>query len=249
MSVVTEKIASQIPKDIHTILDHYSLDPATRAYICCSRCFAILPMTNNNMDAANSAYAASQPLPVCNVQPAPDSSPCGNPLWKIRRIHNKSFVIPIQKQVFQDFKVWLGKLLATPGIEDELFNSPPPEDDIIKFYRLAYHSLIQGCRQSTIYQRAFRYSTRLMAHNEPWGRWLSTIYFMTRCSGILHSYIYGATFPPSAPQVPTKVPLSSHSVEWLSPQQHQPQFGVAGGPIAPILGRGLLHTYRQVLPW
>lgn len=92
-------------------------------------------MTNDHVAAAMSAYAARQPLPSCNVQPAPGSLPCGNPLWKIRRIHYKSFVVPIQKQVFQDFRDWLGKLLATPGIEEELLNSPPPEANVTKDFR------------------------------------------------------------------------------------------------------------------
>lgn len=126
------KIASQIPKDINTIVNHYSLDPTTHAFICCTRCFAIQPLTSDIISAARSAYVANEPLPSCEVQPAPLSPPCGNTLWKIRHIHNKSFVVPIQRQVFQDFKDWLGKLLATPGIEDELLNSPPPASNITK---------------------------------------------------------------------------------------------------------------------
>lgn len=44
-------------------------------------------------------------------------------------------MVPIQKQVFQDFKDWLGKLLATPGVEEEFLNNPPLESNVTKDFR------------------------------------------------------------------------------------------------------------------
>ncbi|KIK52618.1 hypothetical protein GYMLUDRAFT_64144 [Collybiopsis luxurians FD-317 M1] len=132
MGALNRKYPSQIPKEIYMIVAHYSLDPTTRTFLCCSKCFAIQPLTQKVLTSANSAYAANQSLPTCDIPPAPISPPCANPLRKTRCIGNKVFVVPICKQVFQDFKDWLGRLLATPGIEHDLYNHPAPESDQTK---------------------------------------------------------------------------------------------------------------------
>lgn len=60
---VSQTITSQILKDIHTIIDHYSIDPTTRTFICCSKCFAIQPLTNEIV--ASTMFIILCSSPVC----------------------------------------------------------------------------------------------------------------------------------------------------------------------------------------
>ncbi|KAJ3720471.1 hypothetical protein C8R42DRAFT_583163, partial [Lentinula raphanica] len=41
-------------------------------------------------------------------------------LWKTRSVGPRTFIVPVRKQIFQNLKEWIGKLLAIPGIEDSL---------------------------------------------------------------------------------------------------------------------------------
>ncbi|KAJ3899604.1 hypothetical protein F5879DRAFT_781923, partial [Lentinula edodes] len=125
------QIPSRIPKDIHTIVDCYDLDPTLHAFVACPNCYALSPLTDHELKIAESLYQANQPLPVCDEKSHPDSAPCGTTLWRTRRIDRRTFVTPIRKQVFQDLKEWIGRIVATPGTEDAIAQhqqSPSPAD-------------------------------------------------------------------------------------------------------------------------
>ncbi|KAJ3899897.1 hypothetical protein F5879DRAFT_810115, partial [Lentinula edodes] len=130
-SEVDSHIPSQIPKDVHTIVDCYDIDPTLHTFVACPTCYALYPLTDEALKNAESVYQANKPLPVCNERSHPDSAPCGTTLWKTRRIDRRTFVTPIRKQIFQDLKEWIGRIVATPGFEDAIAQhqqSPPPAD-------------------------------------------------------------------------------------------------------------------------
>lgn len=113
-------IADQIPKDIHTVVDHYDLDPSCRSFIACPQCHALYPLTNDVLSANEDAYAGSRPFSSCSSKSHPDSPECGTILWKTRSLGPRTFLVPAWKQVFQNLKDWIGKLLAVPGVEESL---------------------------------------------------------------------------------------------------------------------------------
>ncbi|KAJ3779430.1 hypothetical protein GGU10DRAFT_382586, partial [Lentinula aff. detonsa] len=118
---IQSEYPSSIPKDIHTIVNFYDLNPTLHTYIACPKCYGLSPLTDAALTCAETACDTNLPLPVCNEQLHPDSSPCGTTLWQTRRIGVRSIVTPIQTQVFQDLKAWIGRLLAIPSIEDIIY--------------------------------------------------------------------------------------------------------------------------------
>ncbi|KAJ3858757.1 hypothetical protein EV359DRAFT_87268 [Lentinula novae-zelandiae] len=115
---IDSQVASRIPEDIHTIVDHYDLDPTLHISIVCPNCYVLFPFTNEAISNSENALRANQPLPVCNERSHPDLSPCSATLWHTRRIGLRTFVTPIRKQAFQDLQEWIGRILAIPGLED-----------------------------------------------------------------------------------------------------------------------------------
>ncbi|KAJ4498598.1 hypothetical protein C8R41DRAFT_756459, partial [Lentinula lateritia] len=115
---IDSQVASRIPEDIHTIVDHYDLDPTLHISIACPNCYALFPFTNEAISNSETALRANQALPVCNKRSHPDLPPCGATLWRTRCIGTRTFVTPIRKQAFQDLQEWIGRILAIPGLED-----------------------------------------------------------------------------------------------------------------------------------
>ncbi|KAJ3863506.1 hypothetical protein EV359DRAFT_82317 [Lentinula novae-zelandiae] len=119
--------------DVHTIVNCYDIDPTLHAFVACPTCYALYPLTDEALKNAESVFQADQPLPVCDERSHPDSVPCGTTLWRTRRIDRRTFVTPIRKQIFQDLKEWIGRIVATPGIEDAMDqhqqSSPPADGD------------------------------------------------------------------------------------------------------------------------
>ncbi|KAJ3862563.1 hypothetical protein EV359DRAFT_65525 [Lentinula novae-zelandiae] len=115
---IDSQVASRIPEDIHTIVNHYDLDPTLHISIACPNCYALFPFTNEAISNSETALRANQALPVCNERSHPDLPPCGAALWRTRCIGTRTFVTPIRKQAFQDLQEWIGRILAIPGLED-----------------------------------------------------------------------------------------------------------------------------------
>lgn len=111
-------VASDIPKTMSSIISHYNLDPACCAFVCCPHCYCITALTPKALEEAETEYNSGRPLPTCTNKDYPGSPNCGTQLWCIHWINSRAFVVPIQKQIFQDLKEWMGRLLAIPGIED-----------------------------------------------------------------------------------------------------------------------------------
>lgn len=112
------QLPSQILKDIHTIVDHYDLDPTLHICVACPKFYGLSRFTNKVLSAAETTYRMTEALPLCTEKSHPDLPPCGGSIWQTCQIGSRTFVTPIWKQVFQDLKEWIGRILAIPGIED-----------------------------------------------------------------------------------------------------------------------------------
>ncbi|KAJ3775629.1 hypothetical protein FB446DRAFT_637544, partial [Lentinula raphanica] len=127
----TEPNSHMIPKDIHTIVSRYDLAPNLHTFVVCSECHALSHFSDDALRVAETAHKMNQSLPVCDQKSHPDSLPCGAALWRTRSVGNRTFVTPVRKQVFQNLKDWVGRILAIPGIEDIITQhqqrSPPAE--------------------------------------------------------------------------------------------------------------------------
>ena len=119
-----QNIQNLLPQDPRTILNKVDLDPRTTSYLQCPACYALYAFPG----------AATHQLPPdtiehCTHRSTPESDPCGAPLWKDRRLGNRTLKVPCRKYVHQSLKEWVGRLLSRPGIEDILdapHDQPPP---------------------------------------------------------------------------------------------------------------------------
>lgn len=126
-SVAAHRLADNMPKTIQPIIHHYELDPHCHAHLVCPKCFKLHPFTSDDIERNRKSYLENQTLDRCqSTDPV-----CHTVLWRVRRIGNRIFVTPIRRQLFQDMKQWIGRLLASPGfenaIESHLSRTPPPE--------------------------------------------------------------------------------------------------------------------------
>ncbi|KAG1786749.1 uncharacterized protein HD556DRAFT_1247905, partial [Suillus plorans] len=75
-------LSQNIPRDLHTVIGSFELEPRTQSYICCPACFALYDMS---------------PLPLfCMHQPTPMSQPCHTKLWKMCIICGNQVQHPIR---------------------------------------------------------------------------------------------------------------------------------------------------------
>jgi hypothetical protein len=74
-----------------------------------------------NPDRSSSAPHSTVNNSHCTYQDTKDKGPCGAPLWKEMHVGGDCIIpIPIQKYYHQDFKSWLGRLLARKGIKEHI---------------------------------------------------------------------------------------------------------------------------------
>ena len=118
---------SCIPKHPKTCSSQFHLDAVVTQYLCCSACHCLYPHepgeTLNGLtpDRSLSTPHSTVNSSHCTYQDTKDKGPCGAPLWKEMRVGGDHVVpIPIWKYYHQDFKSWLGRLLARKGIEEHI---------------------------------------------------------------------------------------------------------------------------------
>lgn len=112
-----------VPKDPRTCSSYLQLDPIVTPFISCPECHCLYPYEPDSSPHSDH-HSATIPL-NCTYQGTKTDGPCGSVLWKQKRIGGDEFrSIPIRKYVHQDFKAWMGRLLARKGIEDHLDNRP-----------------------------------------------------------------------------------------------------------------------------
>jgi hypothetical protein len=98
---------SSIHSDIRTVLSQMNLDPATKAYVCCPRCFKCYPLTSD--------------YPVrCTNQDTPSSTICNRLLRKTVTGKGVPRSVPSRQFLYHDMKHWLARLYCRPGMEEYL---------------------------------------------------------------------------------------------------------------------------------
>jgi len=111
-------ITSNIPIDPRTVLDTFDFKPASKAFVCCPKCFSCYPLDD------------SDPYPErCTFQSTPDAVTCNRLLRKTRLIRGRRFVYPARRYLYHDMKQWLGRLLCRDGMEDILDRELPTSNE------------------------------------------------------------------------------------------------------------------------
>lgn len=106
-----DALVGLVPRDARTVVARYPLDPVTTTLICCPHCFRLFE------------YIPGQHSPLrCSGPVLPGGQACGSKLWKEVRVSGRSYTVPLRKQVFQDLRHWLARLLAREDAEDMLEN-------------------------------------------------------------------------------------------------------------------------------
>ena len=97
----------RLPRDPRTALETLKLKPDVQSFVCCPRCFALYPS-----DTEISAR--------CSFKDTPLNKPCDEPLAQSRRTGATTRNVFIREYLHQSLKVWLGKFLCRPGVEELL---------------------------------------------------------------------------------------------------------------------------------
>jgi hypothetical protein len=107
---------SLIPKGIDTVLNSLGIHPATKAYVCCPKCFCCYPCSPGD-----------PPFPdLCTHRETRTSRICGRKLRKTRHYNGAEKSVPVRRFIYHDMKHWLARLLCRPDIEKHL------ERDVLK---------------------------------------------------------------------------------------------------------------------
>lgn len=117
---------NSIPKDPRSCSSQFRLDPVTRAFLSCPKCFCLSPYDPSNHPSIDHPGDL-----FCGHKKTPQSLPCDALLWKKREIGpHRTVFTPIRKYLHQDLKFWMGRLLSRKGMEDIIDNIPrgPPKD-------------------------------------------------------------------------------------------------------------------------
>jgi Transposase family tnp2 len=121
-----ETIAT-IPRDPRVCASQFRLDPITRQFLSCPKCYCLYPYNPGDSPDDN-----LHPAPLhCTHQSTPTSSICNTLLWKKHDIGGgRVRSLPCRKYLHQDLPQWVGCLLARKKIEDILDGYPcgPPAD-------------------------------------------------------------------------------------------------------------------------
>jgi hypothetical protein len=120
---VSIHLLDSIPKNPQTCSSHFHLDAIVVQYLCCPSCHCLYPYEpNDTLNATITPLGPSSPnTSQCTYQDTKSHSPCSTPLWKERRVSgDKTISVPIRKYYHQDFKSWMGRLLARHDIETHI---------------------------------------------------------------------------------------------------------------------------------
>ena len=94
-------------RDPRTVLDALKLKPDVRTFACCPKCFAL--------------YSSGLEAPdFCSFKETTTSRTCNAPLTRSKTVGNTTKSVVVREYFHQILKVWLGKLLCRPGIEQLL---------------------------------------------------------------------------------------------------------------------------------
>ena len=101
---------SSVYSDIRTVLDELRLEPTTKAYVCCPRCFTCYPFS-----PGDTTYPTH-----CTKQDTPSSRVCNRRLRKTVTVKGVRRSMPSRQFLHHDMKQWLARLYSRPGMESLL---------------------------------------------------------------------------------------------------------------------------------
>ncbi|KZT32551.1 hypothetical protein SISSUDRAFT_993965, partial [Sistotremastrum suecicum HHB10207 ss-3] len=101
-----DDLLENLKRDPRTVLHRLDLEPRTRAYILCPKCFQCYPEHTKTQR--------------CTFKATPSSQFCDADLFYERVIRGKAQKIPHQKYLHQDLRSWIGRFLSRPEIESAL---------------------------------------------------------------------------------------------------------------------------------
>jgi len=103
-----------MPVDPRTVIDAFNLNPVSKTFVCCPKCFSCYPLDDSH------SYPER-----CSFKSTPDAATCNRLLRKTRSIRGKRFVYPARRFLYHDMKQWVGNLLCRDGMEDILDRELP----------------------------------------------------------------------------------------------------------------------------
>ncbi|KAG1885889.1 uncharacterized protein F5891DRAFT_1232191 [Suillus fuscotomentosus] len=103
-----------MPVDPRTVIDAFNLNPVSKTFVCCPKCFSCYPLDDSH------SYPER-----CPFKSTPDAATCNRLLRKTRSIRGKRFVYPARHFLYHDMKQWVGNLLCRDGMEDILDRELP----------------------------------------------------------------------------------------------------------------------------
>jgi Transposase family tnp2 len=115
-SLTARNTSASIYCDIRTVIDIMDLEPKSKAYVCCPKCFFLYPF---DPDDPTTSYPEH-----CTHRDTPDSEPCNRRLRKDRRRNASHVAIPSREFLYQDMKQWVASLYARPDLKEYLCRDP-----------------------------------------------------------------------------------------------------------------------------
>ena len=103
----TSRSPFRLPRDPRTILNRLKLVPDVQKFVCCPKCFALYPSDTETSD-------------FCSFRETITSKPCNEALTHLKAVGNTTRRVVAREYFHQILKIWLGKLLCRPGIEQLL---------------------------------------------------------------------------------------------------------------------------------
>ncbi|GBE89668.1 hypothetical protein SCP_1603320 [Sparassis crispa] len=97
------EIVNTIPADVRTVIDTLNLQPSTKTFVCCPRCYSL--------------YLPNSCPELCTFCDTPASTPCQGKLRKQQTIKGRTFTFPSRSFHYHDLKQWVGELMCRPGME------------------------------------------------------------------------------------------------------------------------------------
>lgn len=107
-------IIGSIPSTIRGVTSHLTPDPATKAFICCPRCYHLYELGDGGDSTSYPEH--------CSHRATATSNACGRRLRR-RSKSTKSWA-PTREYLTQSFRHWLGQLYTRPGMDRVLHRDP-----------------------------------------------------------------------------------------------------------------------------
>jgi hypothetical protein len=126
----------RIPQDSRSVLGRFRLDPVTRTYTMCPRCYALYPLSTTEKTCSHKATEQSEACGAPILQLSGKGADVDDPLTPEDERggegeggdgeggDGEGQYMPIKTYTHQSFKHWLASVLCRPGVEDIIDDYP-----------------------------------------------------------------------------------------------------------------------------